>query len=196
MPKRPSRTHPSSYGRFQTFCPTEWPAVFGRCAQQRVKGPLTRANQEEQSAYLLIWVGNAGRDIYNSWGLSEEESQDIDTLLRRFRDHTAPKKNTVFAKYVFQERKQADESFDAFVTDLRNLVHNCQYDNPKEMVRDKIVCGVKSQEVREKLLTEGDDLMMDRAIEKAVTYETMQQRLRSMATGLSTTDNTDAITQS
>ena len=58
------------------------------------KGPLKHANQEEQSAYLLIWVGNAGRDTCNSWGLSEEDSQDTDTLLRRFRDHTQHPRKT------------------------------------------------------------------------------------------------------
>ena len=74
------------------------------------KGPLKRVDQEEQCAYLLIWVSNAGRDIFGSWGLSGEDSQN------RFRDHTALNKKTVFARYVFQEMKQADESFDAFVT--------------------------------------------------------------------------------
>ena len=60
------------------------------------------------------------------------------------------------------------------------------------MVRDKIVSGVKSQEVREKLLTEGDDLAMDRAIEIAVTNETTQQRLKFMAGSSSTADTVDA----
>lgn len=82
------------------------------------KKPPKHAIQEEQCAYVLIWVGNAGRDIFNSWGLMEEDSRNIDTLLCRFHDHMAPKKNAVFARYVFQEWKQADESFDAFITDL------------------------------------------------------------------------------
>ena len=99
----------------------------------------------------------------------EEDRQNIDTLLCRFHDHMAPKKNAVFARYIFQERKQADESFDAFITDLWNLVKDYHYDNPNEMVRDKIISGVKSQEVREKLLTEGGDLTMDWAVEIAVT---------------------------
>ena len=60
------------------------------------------------------------------------------------------------------------------------------------MVRDKIISRVKSQEVREKLLTE-DDLMMDRAIEIAVIYETTQQCLKCMAAVSSTADIVDAI---
>ena len=74
-----------------------------------------------------------------------------------------PRKTRVFTRYAFQKRKQADESFDTFVTDLRNLAKDCQHDKSDDMVRDKIASGVKSQEVREKLLTE-DDLTMDRVI--------------------------------
>ena len=103
-----------------------------------------------------------------------------------------PRKTRVFTRYAFQKRKQADESFDTFVTDLRNLAKDCQYDKSDEMVRDKIASGVKSQAMREKLLTE-DDFTMDRVIEIAVTYETTQQRFKSLAAGSSTADSVDVI---
>ena len=61
------------------------------------------------------------------------------------------------------------------------MVKDCNYDKPNEMVRDKIDCGVNTKEIREKLLTEGDTLTMEKAIEIAVTYETTQQHLQSMA---------------
>ena len=170
----------------------EW-KQFQQHATLMFKGPLKRANQEEQSAYLLIWVGNTGREIFNSWGLSEEDSKNINTLMERFQQHSAPKKNTVFARYIFQERKQEDEPFDSFITDLRNLVKDCHYDKPEEMVRDKIVSGIKSQEIREKLLTEGDALTMEKAIDIAIMHETTQQRLRSMATTSPTADSIDSI---
>ena len=127
----------------------EW-KQFQQHATLMFKGLLKRASQEEQSAYLLIWVGNTGREIFNSWGMSEEDSKNINTLMERFQQHSAPKKNTVFAQYIFQERKQEDKPFDSFITDLRNLVKDCHYDKPEELVRDKTVSGIKSQEIREK----------------------------------------------
>ena len=74
------------------------------------------------------------------------------------------------------------------------MVKDCSYDKPSEMVRDRIVAGILSQDIREKLLTEGDALTMDKAIELAVTYETTQQCLQSMATSATPT-SVDAIKQ-
>ena len=51
------------------------------------------------------------------------------------------------------------------------------------MVRDRIVVGIKNEDIRGKLLTEGDDLTMDRAIQIATTHETTQSQLKSMASG-------------
>ena len=60
------------------------------------------------------------------------------------------------------------------------MVKDCEYGEPEEMVRDRIVCGVLSKEVREKLLTQGDDLNMKKAIDIAVAHETTQLHLHSM----------------
>ena len=159
----------------------EWKR-FEQHANLMFQGPLKRASVEEQAAYLLIWAGPTGRDIFNSWGLSDADSKNIETLLQKFREHAQPKTNTVFARYVFQERRQmAEEPFDTFVTDLRNLVKECKYGTPEEMVRDKIVSGVYSKDIREKLLNEGDTLTMEKAIGIAINYETTQQHLKSMA---------------
>ena len=51
------------------------------------------------------------------------------------------------------------------------MVKDCNYDKPNEMIQGKIVCGVNTKEIREKLhvLTEGDTLTMEKAIEIAVT---------------------------
>ena len=70
-----------------------------------------------------------------------------------------------------------------FSTDLRNLVKNCKYDHPDEMVRDRIVVGIINDDIRGKLLTEGDELTMDRAIQIATTHETTQSQLKSIACG-------------
>ena len=60
--------------------------------------------------------------------------------------------NSVFARYVFNERKQHDgETFEAFVTDLCNLVKPCSHKDPDEMVHDKIVGGIQSQAIQQKL---------------------------------------------
>ena len=87
------------------------------------QGPLKSANEEERCAYVLIWVG----DIFTSWNLSGADSKKIEIIYQKFSEHLSPKKNKLLYRYIFHERKQQPgESFETFVTDLRNLVKDCE----------------------------------------------------------------------
>ena len=84
-------------------------------------------------------------------------------------------------------------AFEHFVTDLRNMIKDCSNEKPDEMVTDKIASGKMSQAICEKLLHEGDNLNMERAIEIAVTRETTRWHLASMAATGESADNIDMI---
>ena len=63
------------------------------------------------------------RDIFNLWNLDAPDREETDTLYTLFENHKAPRRNSVFATYVFQEwKQQPGEAFEHFVTDLRNMV--------------------------------------------------------------------------
>ena len=49
------------------------------------------------------------------------------------------------------------------------------------MVRDRIVFGMTSVKIREKLINEGDKLTLDKAIQIAQNYEYAQEQLTTMA---------------
>ena len=61
------------------------------------------------------------------------------------------------------------------------MVKDCSYEKPDEMVRGEIASGIASQAICEKLLHEGDNLNMEKAIEIAVTHKTTRQHQASMA---------------
>ena len=160
----------------------EW-RRFQQHSELMFSGPLKKLTKEERAAYVLIWVGNEGRDIFNSWN-TPEQGQDYELLFAQFRKHTEPQTNALFSRYVFQTRRQKeDEPFVSFATELRVLVKDCNYDKPEDMVRDRIVAGINSDEVRRQLLTEGDKLTMIQAIQIATAHETTQAQLKSMASG-------------
>ena len=48
---------------------------------------------------------------------------------------------------------------------------DCEYDKPDEMVRDRIVTGVKNKIIRAKLLNEGSKLTLTKTLELARTHE-------------------------
>ena len=166
----------------------EWKR-FQEHVELMFQGPLDNANEAKKAAYLLIWVDEQGREICRSWNLTNEERKNYELLITKFTNHVTPRKNPLFARYLFLERRQkTDETFENFVTETRNLVKDCEYDKPEEMVRDIIVCGILSSSIREKLLDKGAALTMEEAIDIAITHETTQTHLRSMSNKSSSVD--------
>ena len=171
----------------------EW-KIFQQHCELMFQGPLKKTNKEERAAYVLLWVGPDGRKIFNALNATKEEGQDYEFLFRCFSKHTEPQKNNLFSRYVFHSRSQSeDEPFAAFATELRNLIKDCNYDNPDEMVRDRLVAGIINDEIREKLLNEGDELTMNGAIKIATNHEATKSQLKSMASCSSSKVELDAI---
>ncbi|CAC5404775.1 unnamed protein product [Mytilus coruscus] len=110
----------------------------------------------------------------------------LDTYYENFEAYVKPKFNQVFSSYKFKCRLQkTNETCEEFVTDLKVLVKECQYANPERMVRDRIVFGIKSSKVREKLINEGSELTLGKvkALDIARTYELSQRQLQTMNIG-------------
>ncbi len=113
---------------------------------------LKKKGEDEKCSYLLLWVGEKGRDIFNTWTLSADEAKILKSYYDRFTAYVEPKANVIFARYKFHEKVQGErEPFEQFVTDLRLLIKDCSYANSDEMIRDRIVFGIHSPKVREKL---------------------------------------------
>ena len=88
----------------------------------------------------------------------------------------------MFARYKFHQKVQQEgESFEQFLTDLKLLVKDCGYGDPGEMVRDRVVIGWHSTKTREKLIQDGSDLTLKKAIDIARTDEMSKTQLETMA---------------
>lgn len=147
-------------------------------------GPFKKKGGDEKCSYLLLWVGDKGRDIYNMWTLMEVERKVLKSYYDLFEAYVMPKTNIIFAHYKFHDKVQAvGEPFEQFVTDLRLLVKGCNYTNSEEMIRDHVVFGIHSLRVREKQLCVGSDLTLDKAIDIARSHEIAQAQLKTIAGG-------------
>ena len=129
-------------------------------------GPLKSRNEAEKCSYLLIWVGQKGRDIWTD--ISEDDRQKPQTYYDRFEIHVSRKSNPAFARFKFHNRTQDTlGTAEKFITALQMLAQDCDFKDPDEMIRDQIVFGTKSFKVREKLISKGAKLTLDKAIEIA-----------------------------
>lgn len=162
---------PTAFAKFKTHADF----MFG--------GPLSGKTEEVQCNYLMLWVGEKGRNLFSTWTLTDEQKKQKQTYFTKFEEFCKPKSNQIYARFRLKSRTQADtESFDQFVTELRLLAKDCGYGNREdEMVRDHLVFGIKSTKIREKLIQEGTDLTLDKAIDISRTYELSQQQSQEIS---------------
>ena len=82
----------------------------------------------------------------------------------RFEGQVSPKGNPVFIKFKFHRRVQdSSETEEEFVTTLQIIAHDCDFKDPEEMIKDRIVFGTNLFKVREKLIPNGAKLPLDKA---------------------------------
>ncbi|XP_062603293.1 uncharacterized protein K02A2.6-like [Saccostrea cucullata] len=153
--------------------------------EQHVKlifaGPLKEKNEEEQVSYLLLWIGEKGRDIYNTFpAFSNDDMKKLQPHYDRFLRYVQPKLNPIFARYKFNNEVQGTNTFDQFVTKLKLLARDCNFSDAEEMIRDRIVFGIQSEKIREKLINVGEALTLDKAVQIAQAYEYSQEQLKLM----------------
>ena len=140
--------------------PETW-EKFHRHVELIFQGPLKSKEEEEKVASLLIWVDDKGKDICQSWSLEGDEARILKTYYDRYKSHMQPKLNPVFARFQFNNEVQGNNSIDKFVTRLRLRARDCRYaDKEDEMIRDRIVFGTSSLQIREKLINEGEKLKL------------------------------------
>ena len=85
--------------------------------------PLKSCLEAEKYSYLLIWVGQKGRDIYSTWtDIPDKDKSKLQTYYDRFEAHVSPRASPVFARFKFHGRVQGtSETAEKFITDLRIL---------------------------------------------------------------------------
>ena len=75
----------------------------------------------------------------------------------------------------FTRVQKVDESINDYVTDLKIKARNCNFGDLKdEMIRDKIICGITSEQLRGRLLRQGD-ISLDKVLEICRSHEARER---------------------
>lgn len=53
-----------------TDLPSAWKSFLSH-AKFMFNGPLVSKNEEQKCNYLMLWVGDKGRDVYSTWTLNK-----------------------------------------------------------------------------------------------------------------------------
>ena len=143
---------------------------------------LGKKSEAVQVATLLTVIGEEARDVYSTftdWA-DEADATKIAPVLQKFAEYCQPRKNVPFERYRFNRRTQeAGESYDQYKTALRKLAESCDFDTitPDEMLRDRLVFGIRDSKVRERLLRESK-LSLAKTDEICRASESMQSQMK------------------
>ena len=115
--------------------------------------------------------------------MTAADKDDIEIVKAKFKAYFTPRVNETYERYKFLKRKQEQgETFESFLTDLKNLVSSCGYhvEEKSKVLRDQIVMGVVSNVVREKLLDQAA-LTLNTAVDLCRSSEVTGQLMMGMS---------------
>ena len=147
----------------------------------------TKLDQKDKKivvATLLSIMGKEFLNVCRNLPMTVEERQDANVILTKLDEYFVPKRNTIYERYVFSCRSQKHgKSFDQFLTELRKFATTCQFGTfEDEMLRDRIVTGLRDHGHRERVLRE-TTLTLQKAIDICRTNEmAANQRLKMKQT--------------
>ena len=103
---------------------------------------------------------------------SSPREQSFKDLAKLLKSHFEPKPLVIVERFVFYRRnQQPGETVMEYLAELRRLATHCEFTNYlNEALRDRLICGLKSENIQKRLLAE-NNLDLKSALEMAQDME-------------------------
>ena len=112
---------------------------------------------DKQRAILLTSAGASTYRLVKSLVLPQKITEfTFQELVEKVKTHFNPKPSPIMKRFQFNTRcQQKGESVGVFVAALQSIAEHCDNgDSLKDMLRDRIVCGIRDKSVQCSLLKE------------------------------------------
>ncbi|KAL3193921.1 hypothetical protein MRX96_000201 [Rhipicephalus microplus] len=132
---------------------SEWTAWVRDFDDYRFASGLSERTGEAQVCTLMYRMGRHARNIFWTFGLSEEQSKDYEVVKKRFDAYFDATRNSVYESACFHRRhRAAGELVDQYVTTLHTLADRCNYGVVKaRTILDRFVFGLRDSKLFEAL---------------------------------------------
>ena len=145
---------------------------------------LDKEEEARQVATLLAVIGKEANKVFRTFTWSSpDDAKKIVVVLKKFEEYCIPRENTIYERFLFFTRDQREsESVDQYLTELRQIAANCDFESitPDQLLRDRLVTGVRIAKVRENLLKE-KKLTLEKAIDIAHAAESTAAQMKVMS---------------
>ena len=158
----------------------------------------TGVNKQEQLvrvSTLLSVIGEDAKIAFDAfeWGETEDDST-IEDVLAKFDEYCEPRTQVIYERYRFNNRNQEPgESIASYLTELRTMAKKTANMND-EILRDRIVLGIRDDKMRERLLRL-NDLTLQKAVDLIKAAEQTEQQVKLMSGNPGGTANVNALKQ-
>ena len=151
---------------FDFSSPAEWPRWIRRFERFRIATALDKKEEEYQVNSLLYAMGDAADDVLAVLPLTDADKKKYEAVKSAFELDYIGKHNIIFERAQFNNRRQLDgETVEAYITTVHKLAENCGFGVLKEeLIRDRIVVGVRDKRLSEQLQMDSD-LTLAKAIQ-------------------------------
>ena len=139
-------------------------------------------NADKKKAILLSSVGGQTYSLMrNLVSPDKPGDKSFDELVALLKEHYNPKPSEIVQRFKFYSRdRKPEETVLDYVVVLRKLAQDCNYgDKLKEMLRDRLVCGIADDRMQRRLLSE-TDLTFDKALKIAQAIETANKDAKDL----------------
>lgn len=140
-------------GSFNFDEPSSWTQWLRRFERFRIASGLSEKNEEYQINSLLYIMGEKSDDVMTTIPLEEAKRKEYAEVCKALGEHFIGKHNVIYERARFNSRyQQPGETAENFITDVYKLAEHCQYGVLREeMIRDRIVVGIRDARLSEKL---------------------------------------------
>ncbi|UYV68677.1 K02A2.6-like [Cordylochernes scorpioides] len=177
-----------------SFDAKDWPSWKQRFSRYRLLSNLNAKEQEYQITALIYLMGERAEEIHSAFNLSEDDAKNFEKVIEAFDNHFIGKRNVVYERTLFGLRSQRpEETIEEFVTVLHRISEHCEYANLREeLIRDRIVLGVKDRKLSVKLML-NENLTLAKAVEIARQWEAVMREQQDLNPSTSQVDTTRKV---
>ena len=173
----------TSHGRLPEFGGTvdDWEIFAEQLTYYFAANGITDA--AKQRAILLSVCGTATYKLLKTLvAPAALTTKTFAELVQLATDHHHPKPSIIMRRFRFNTGvREQGESITTFVTRLRDLASHCEYgESAKELIRDRLVCGVRDDALQRGLLAVAG-LTFEKAFERALLHESAAQNARLLS---------------
>ena len=146
--------------RFNFRNPDDWPRWRRRFQQFREAYGFSGESAAKQISTLLYCLGEETESVLASTNATADDRNNFNRTIGKFDDYFKVRKNVIYERARFNRRnQQSGETAENYIVALYELAEHCDYgDMTAELIRDRLVVGIRDSALSEKLQMDAEEL--------------------------------------